>query len=68
VTGGWRKLHIEELQMCFFHKIKQNEVSRTCNTQRQVINTCEVLFGKREGMRPHGRPKGRWEDVMDVKE
>jgi hypothetical protein len=36
----------------------------------QERKVCKVLVGKREGKRPHGRPRRRWEDGirMDLSE
>jgi hypothetical protein len=32
-------------------------------------NGCNILVGKREGKRPFGRPRRRWEDIrMDLRE
>jgi hypothetical protein len=45
VTGGWRKLHNEELH------------SRACSTNGEKRNTYRILVGKPEGRRPLGRPR-----------
>jgi len=70
VTGDWRKLHNEEL----------NDLYSSPNTVRLIksrrmrwaehATRMGVLVGKPEGKRPHGSPRGRWEDniKMDLQE
>jgi hypothetical protein len=63
VTGGWRKLHNEELHNLYSSpsiirmiQIKEDEMGRACRT----------LVGKPEGMRPLGRPRRRWVDSIKI--
>jgi hypothetical protein len=32
----------------------------------EVRDACTVLVGKPEGKTPHGRPRHRWEDTIEV--
>jgi hypothetical protein len=34
----------------------------------EMRNASCILVGKPEGMRPLGRPRRRWEDIMDLRE
>jgi hypothetical protein len=47
-----------------------DEMGRAYNTNGERRNACRILVGKPEGMRPLGRPRGRWVDnvKMDVRE
>jgi hypothetical protein len=77
VTGEWRKLYNEELHNLYsFPDIMRQVKSRRMRwaghvarlgEERKVYN---VLVGKREGKRPLGRPRRRWEDGirMDLRE
>jgi len=73
VTGGWRKLHNEEL----------NDLYRSPNIVRVIISrrmrwaghvarmgerrvVYRVVVGKREGKRPLGRPTRRWENNIKM--
>jgi hypothetical protein len=77
VTGEWRKLHNEELSELYY---LLNNV-RVINSRRMrwaghVARMGEgrgvhrFLAGKREGKRPLGKPRRRWEDniKMDLQE
>jgi hypothetical protein len=61
VTGGWRKLHNEELHSLY----SSPNIIRTSKSKRMrwvgdKWNVCKVFYGKdREGKRPLGRPKCR---------
>jgi hypothetical protein len=65
MTGGWRKLHNEDLHNLYsspsiirMKKSKKDEMDRACSTNGER-NTYRVLVGKPEGKGPLGRPKRR---------
>jgi hypothetical protein len=69
VTGGWRKLHNEELHNLYSSSsIIRMIKSRKMRLAGHVARMCEkrnayrVLMGKPEGKRPLGRPRRRWVD------
>jgi hypothetical protein len=69
VTGEWRKVHNEELiDLYSSHSIVRVIKSRRMIWSGHVAHTGErrciyrVLVGKREGKRPLGRPRRRWDD------
>jgi hypothetical protein len=71
VTGGWRKLHNEELHN--FHSspsiirmIKSRRMRWTGNEARmwEKSNAYRILVGKQDGKSPLGRPRCRWVDNM----
>jgi hypothetical protein len=76
VTGGWRKLHNEDIHnMYSFRSIIRmiksgvrwaEHVARRGETR----NIYKILVRKPEGKRPLGRPRSRWVDniKMDVRE
>jgi hypothetical protein len=71
VTGEWRKLHNEELQILYsspnvIRQIKSRRMRRVGHVARmgEERNVYKVLMGKPEGKRPLGRPRCRWEDGM----
>jgi hypothetical protein len=77
VTGGWRKLHNEELHGLYsspsiFRVIKARRMRWAGNVVRmgEVRGACNILVGRPEGRRPLGRPGRRWEDTikMDLRE
>jgi hypothetical protein len=77
VTGGWRKLHNEELHNLYsspsiISTIKSRRVRWTGHVARmgEKRNVYRILVGKPEGKRPLGRPRRRqywnvsWRDRM----
>ena len=47
-------------------KIKKNEMGGACSTYGERRGIYRVLVGKREGKRPLGRPRNRWEDNIKI--
>jgi hypothetical protein len=77
MTGGWRKLHKEELHNFYFSPriiriIKSRRMKWAGHVARmgQKRDVYRLLIGKPEGKRPLGRPKRRWIDnnKMDLLE
>jgi hypothetical protein len=77
VTGGWRKLHNEELHglyssSSFIRVIKARRMRWAGYVARmgEVRGAYNILVGKPEGRRPLGRPRRRWEVniKMDLRE
>jgi hypothetical protein len=77
VTGGWRKLHNEELHGLY----SSPSIVRVIKARRmrwagyvapmgEVRGAYNILVGRPEGRRPLGRPRRRWEDniKMDLRE
>jgi hypothetical protein len=67
VTGGWRKLHNEELHIVYSSpSIIRMIKSRRMRWARHVTqmgakrNAYRILLRKSEGKRPLGRPKRGW--------
>jgi hypothetical protein len=67
VTGGWRKLHNEELSnlnffLIIIRMIKSGRMRRSGHVARIAAkrNAHKILVGKPEGKRPLGRPRRRW--------
>jgi hypothetical protein len=69
VTGGWRKVHNEELYGLY----SSPSIVRVMKTRRmrwagpvvrmgEVRGAYNILVGRPEGRRPLGRPRRRWED------
>jgi hypothetical protein len=67
VTGGWRKLHNEELHNLY----SSPSIRRIINSRRMRLaghvarmgakrNMYGLWVGKREGKRPLGRPRCKW--------
>jgi hypothetical protein len=67
VTGGWRKLHNDELHNLY----SSASLIKTIKSRRMrwtglvegigaKRNTYRLLAGKPEGKRPLGRPRRRW--------
>jgi hypothetical protein len=73
VTGGWRKLHNEELHGLY----SSPSIVRVIKAQRmrwaghvarmgEVMDIYNILVGRPEGRRPLGRPRRRWEDNIKM--
>jgi hypothetical protein len=71
VTGGWRKLHNEELHNLY----SSPSIIRTITSTRmrwaghvarmgKKRTAYTILVGKPEGKRPLGRPRCRWVDIL----
>jgi hypothetical protein len=71
VTGEWRRLHNEGLSDLYSPHIRGMK-SRRMRWAGHVAHVGErrgvymVLVGKREGKRPLGRPRCRWEDDINM--
>jgi hypothetical protein len=77
VTGGWRKLHNEELHGFYsspgiVRVIKATRMGWAGHVARmgEMRSAYNILVGRPEGRRPLGRPRRRLEDniKMDLKE
>jgi hypothetical protein len=77
MTGGWRKLHNEELHnFCcspnIIRKLKSKRMRWAGHVARmkEKRNTYNIVVGKSEGKRLPGRPKRRWVDniKMDLRD
>jgi hypothetical protein len=77
VTGGWRKLHNEELHDLYSSpsivrviKVRRMRWAGHVARMGEVRGAYNILVGRPEGRRPLGRPSGRWEDniLMDLRE
>jgi hypothetical protein len=73
VTGGWRKLHNEELPDLYsspniLRIIKSRRVRWEGHVARmgEKINAYRLLVGKPEGKRTLGRPRLRWVDSIKM--
>jgi hypothetical protein len=73
VTGGWRKLHNEELHNLYsspsmIRIIKSRRMRWPRHVARMGLkrNMYRVLVGKPEGKRPPGRPRRRWIDNIKM--
>jgi hypothetical protein len=70
VTGGWRKLHNEELHGLY----SSPSIIRVIKARRmrwaghvvEVRSAYNILVGRSEGRRPLGRPRHRWEDNIKM--
>jgi hypothetical protein len=69
VTGGWRKLHNEELRDFYsspsiIRIMKSRRIRWAGHVARmgEKRNAYRLLVGKPEGKRPLGRPRRRWVD------
>jgi hypothetical protein len=67
ITGGWRKLHNEELHGLYsspsiVRVIKATRMRWAGHLARigEVRSAYNILVGRREGRRPLGRSRGRW--------
>jgi hypothetical protein len=70
VTGGWRKLHNDELHGLYSSPsivsvIKARRMRWVGHVARmgEVRGAYNILVGRPEGRRPLGRPKRRWKDI-----
>jgi hypothetical protein len=77
VTGGWRKLHNEELHNLYsspniIRMIKSRRMRWAGHVARmgERRNAYRILVGKPERRRPLGRPRCRWVDniKMDLRD
>ena len=77
VTGEWRKLHNEELNVRYFSpniiRVMKSRIMRWAGHGARMgerRGVCRVLVGKPEGKRPLGILRRRWEDniKMDLQE
>jgi hypothetical protein len=73
VTGGWRKLHNEELHGLYsspsiVRVIKARRMRLAGHVARmgKVRGAYNILVGRPEGRRPLGRPRHRWEDNIKI--
>jgi hypothetical protein len=73
VTGGWRKLHNEELHSLYssqsiIRMIKSRRMKRVGHVARmgEKRHAYRILVGKPEGKRPVGRPRRRWVDNIKM--
>jgi hypothetical protein len=76
VTGGWRKLHNEELHGLYSSSsivrvIKARRMAWAGHVARvgEVRGAYNILVGRPEGRRrrrPLGRPRRRWEDTIKM--
>jgi hypothetical protein len=73
VTGGWRKLHNEELHGLYSSSsivrvIKARRMRLAGHVARmgEIRGAYNILVGRSEGRRPLGRPKRRWEDNIKM--
>jgi hypothetical protein len=73
VTGGWRKLHNEELHGLYsspsiVRVIKAMRMRWAGHVARMGEVRCaySILVGRPEGRRPLGRPRRRWEDNIKM--
>jgi hypothetical protein len=67
VTGGWRKLHNEELQSLYssqsiirIMKSKRMKWAGHVAPMEEKRTATRILGGKSEGKRPLGRPRCSW--------
>jgi hypothetical protein len=73
VTGGWRKLHNEELRDLYSSSsiiriIKSRRMRWAGHVARmgEKRKAYTLLVGKPEGKRPLGRPRRRWVDNIKM--
>jgi hypothetical protein len=73
VTGGWRKVHNEELHNLYsspsiMRLIKSRRMRWAGHVARKgdKRNTYRILVGNPEGKRPLGRPRCRWVDNIKM--
>jgi hypothetical protein len=77
ISGGWRKLHNEELHNLYSSssiiriiKLRRMKLAGHVARMAEKRNMYRLLVGKPEGKRPLGRPRRRWMDniKMDLSE
>jgi hypothetical protein len=73
VTGGWRKLHNEELHNLYSSpsiiriiKSRRMKWARHVARMGEKRNVYRLLVGKPEGKRPLGRPRRRWINNIEM--
>jgi hypothetical protein len=73
VTGGWRKLHNEELHNLYsspsiIRMIESRRMRWVGHVARMGAkrNAYRILVGNSEGKRPLGRPRRRWVDNIKM--
>ena len=71
VTGEWRKLHNEELNILYsspniVRVIKWRKIRWVGHVARMGERRGVYSVGKSEGKRPLGRPRRRWEDNIKI--
>jgi hypothetical protein len=73
VTGGWRKLHNEELHGLYSSpsivmviKVRRMIWAGHVARMGEMRGAYNILVGRPEGRRPLGRPRLRWEDNIKV--
>jgi hypothetical protein len=73
VTGGWRKLHSEELHNLYsspsiIRMIRSKSMSWAGHVARMWVtwNAHRILVVKPGGKRPLGRPRRRWLDNIKM--
>jgi hypothetical protein len=73
VTGGWRKLHNDELHNLYsspriIRMIKSRRMRWAGHVPRmgEKRNAYRILVGMPEGKRPLGRPRRRWVDNIKM--
>jgi hypothetical protein len=73
VTGGWRKLHNEELHGLYsspsiVRVIKARRMMRWAGHVAGMgeVRGAYILVGRPEGRRPLGRPRRRWEENIKM--
>jgi hypothetical protein len=71
VTGGWRKLHKEELHGLYSSpsivgviKARRMRWAGHVAFMGEVRGAYNILVGRPEGRRPLGRPRRKWEDSI----
>jgi hypothetical protein len=72
-TGGWRKLHNEELQDLYYSpsiiriiKSRRLKWARHVARMEEKRNAYRLLVGTPEEKRPLGRPRCRWVDNIKM--
>jgi hypothetical protein len=73
VTGGWRKLHNEELHNFYslpsiirIIKLRRMRWAGHVARMGEKRNVYRLLVGKPEGKRPLGRPRSMWMDNIKM--